>query len=301
MFVFPGKSNITLAQEIVKKLGGSLGIVDSDKFANGEARVRIDQPTDGRISDSAALLQSLSMPVDEHIVEYCLIADALNRMGVSNLIGIIPWMGYSKQDKVFLPGEALSAKVAAQILQTTKTRKIITFDLHNRAILGFFDIPVTELSAKPLFKEYFHKRLTDKTVVVSPDEGSVKASSYFARELNVPIVYMDKRRDLMTGEVEVVGMSGDVTGAHVIIVDDMIVTGSTAMETAKYLKGKGATNVTIAATHHLYVPGVQEELEKSDLDEIVVTNTVETPAALIQTKKLTVLSVAEIITQNLKV
>ncbi|TXH06604.1 MAG: ribose-phosphate pyrophosphokinase, partial [Candidatus Moraniibacteriota bacterium] len=271
MQLFGGASNQILVKKI-GELGVSIGNVNISKFANDEKRVSV-----GKGSGVAAILQSFSSPVDENIIEFCLLSDALTRAGYSELVGVIPWLGYSKQDKVFLPGEALSAKVIAQIIQTTKIKKLITFDLHNRAITGFFDIPVLELSAKPLFRDYFAQKIgvdTDNCVVVAPDEGAVKASAAIARELGVPIAYMDKRRDLKTGEVSVVGMSGEVAGKHVIIVDDMIVTGSTMMESAEYLKKMGAISVSVAATHHLYLPGVQEKLEKSEIDEVVVSDSV---------------------------
>lgn len=300
MKLFGGASN----QRLVKKmweLGIDVGEVKISKFANDEKRVSV-----GRGSGGAAILQSFSKPVDEQIIEFCLLADALTRAGYSELVAVVPWLGYSKQDKVFLPGEALSAKVIAQIIQTTKVKKLITFDLHNRAITGFFDIPVIELSAKPLFKDYFEKKIGDNKadyVVVAPDEGAVKASSYFARELGLAIAYMDKRRDLKTGEVRVVGMSGEVAGKHVVIVDDMIVTGGTMMECAEYLKKMGAKKVSVAATHHLYLQGVQEKLEMSEIDEVVVTDTVAQSATshkyLVESKKLRVLSVAGLIVDEL--
>lgn len=293
MQVFSGSSHTALAQAIATHLNGTLGKIDVSRFANDESRVRVIEE---KVAPKVVLIQSISRPVDENLVEFCLLADALTRKGALEITAVIPWLGYSKQDKVFLPGEPLSAKVVAQILQTTKIKHIFTFDLHNRAITGFFDIPVTELSAKPLFLEYFKKELTARTVVVAPDEGSVKASSYFARELGVPIVYMDKRRDLRTGDVKVVGMTGDVRDSEVIIVDDMIVTGLTAMKTAAYVKSKGALRVSVAATHHLYVPGVQEHLDTSAIDQVIVTDTVASDSSH---SKLRILSTAQLITQAL--
>ncbi len=298
MQIFSGSSNQDLAKQIAKAGEFGLGIVESTQFENGERRVKVGDGGKHQGNSKAALIQSLSTPVDEHLIEFCLLSDALSRDGYTNLIGVIPWLGYSKQDKVFLPGESLAAKVVAQLIQTTKIKKLITFDLHNRAITGFFDIPVVELSAKPIFLEYFRKIVGEDTIVVAPDEGAVKSSAYFARELSVPIAYMDKRRDLKTGKVEVVGMSGDVTGKSVIIVDDMIVTGSTMMETAKYLKSKGAKSVSVAATHHLYVDGAQAKLDESEIDEIVVSDTVECPKE-IKSKKLKILSVATLIAEEL--
>jgi ribose-phosphate pyrophosphokinase len=298
MQIFSGSSNQELAKKIAKIGEFGLGSVSSTKFENGERRVRVGDGGRHQGNSHAALIQSLSTPVDEHLIEFFLLSDALSRDAYTDLVGVIPWLGYSKQDKVFLPGESLAVKVIAQLIQTTKIKKLITFDLHNRAITGFFDIPVIELSAKPIFLDYFRKIAGENTIVVAPDEGAVKSSAYFARELSVPIAYMDKRRDLKTGEVEVVGMSGDVTGKAVIIVDDMIVTGSTMMETAKYLKSKGAKSVSVAATHHLYVEGAQAKLDQSDIDVVLVSDTVERPAGL-ESKKLKILSTAQLIADEL--
>lgn len=298
MQIFSGSSNIDLAKKIAHLMESQLGTVAISKFDNGEKRIMVEKG-----SGHAAIVQSLSNPVDENLVELCLLTDALSRSGHTSLVGVVPWLGYSKQDKVFLPGEALSAKVVAQIIQTSKIKKLITFDLHNRAITGFFDIPVVELSAKPIFLEYFRKNMSGECVVVAPDEGAVKSSAYFARELGVPIAYMDKQRDLTTGKVEISGMSGEVEGKSVIIVDDMIVTGSTMIETAKYLKNKGAKKVSVAATHHLYVKGVQEKLEASEVDEIVVSDTVQQFGDSVNRKigkKLITLSVAQMIVDELR-
>ncbi len=299
MQIFGGSSNQVLVKKL-GELGVSIGNANISKFANDEKRVSVEKG-----SGVAVILQSFSSPVDENIIEFCLLSDALTRAGYSELVGVIPWLGYSKQDKIFLPGEALSAKVIAKIIQTTKIKKLITFDLHNRAITGFFDIPVIELSAKPLFRDYFAQKIggdTDKYVVVAPDEGAVKASAAISRELGVPIAYMDKRRDLKTGEVSVVGMSGEVEGKNVIIVDDMIVTGSTMMESAEYLKKMGAISVSVAATHHLYLPGVQEKLEASEIDEVIVSDTVRMisdSGGKQVNNKLRVLSVAQLIVDEL--
>jgi ribose-phosphate pyrophosphokinase len=211
-------------------------------------------------------------------------------------------MGYSKQDKVFRTGEPLSAKVVAQIVQVARVSRIITVDLHNRATLGFFDTPITELSAKPLLVEYFRKSVQENTVIVAPDAGAVKASTDFANELGVQVVYVDKKRDLESGEVQVVGMSRSVTGADVIIVDDNVFTGSTLLETAKELKKAGAKSIRVGLTHHLYVRGVQEKLEASEIDEVVVSDTVSCKRVHVNTsaRKLKVLSVAKLIVDEIK-
>lgn len=292
--IFSGSSNQTLSADLADALHASNAKVNISRFSNDEARVWVEEE---RAPQTAIVLQSLSECVDEHIVEFGLICDAVHRLGAQEIIGVIPWLGYSKQDKVFRPGEPLSVKVVAKMLQVVPIKRLVTFDLHNLAILGFFDIPVTNLSARPLFEEYFKSRLGPESVVVAPDAGSIKASTSFATELGIPIAYMDKKRDLTTGKVTVVGISRPIAGSDVIIIDDMIVTGSTLIETAKFLRHQKVNSIRVAATHHLYVKGAQAAIEEAGIDSIIVTNTIEPK---IQSDKLTVLSVAPIIASELQ-
>lgn len=291
MYIFGGTASTLLAKKIAETTENKLGEVEVTMFVNGEMRVWVKTKAPGR---SALIVQSFTIPVNGHIVEFCFLSDALYRLGVHDITAVIPWLGYSKQDKVFRPGEALSVKVIAKIIQVVPLSRILTFDLHNLAILGFFDIPVTNLSAKPLFIDYFRKMVTDQTIVVAPDAGAAKNSTAFAHELNLPVAYMDKSRNLATGEVTVSGISRSVKDAQVLIVDDMIVTGGTLIETAKYLKQEGAKSICVAATHHLYVPGAEDKIEKSGIDKVVVTDTVKKPPE-VKSKKLVILTVSPII------
>lgn len=295
MQIFSGSSNRKLAIKIAELMRTPLGDIEISNFANGETRVWIKEQ---KIEKQVVLVQSLSTPTNEHLVEFNLICDALHRGGASEIIAVIPWMGYSKQDKVFRNGEPLSAKVVAQIIQSARPSKIITIDLHNRATLGFFDCPIVELTAKPLLIKYFEKVINEKTVVVAPDSGAVKASTDMAVYLKVPVVYIDKKRDLETGEVEVVGMSSDVTGAEVIIFDDNVFTGSTLLATAKELKKAGAKSIKVGLTHHLHVEGVQEKIEESEIDEIVVSDSVSEKGEG-KSKRLKILSVAQMIVDEI--
>ncbi|KKU14252.1 MAG: Ribose-phosphate pyrophosphokinase [Microgenomates group bacterium GW2011_GWC2_45_8] len=283
MQIFSGSSNPELASKL-----GKVGKIEISKFANGETRVWVKER---EIEKQVVVVQSLSSPTNEHLIEFCLICDALHRGGATEIIAVIPWMGYSKQDKVFRAGESLSCKVVAQILQIAKPVKIITLDLHNKVTLGFFDCPIVELSAKPLLREYFAEFAG---LVVAPDSGAVKASTAFAEELGVGVVYLDKKRDLESGEVVVMGMSGSVRGKDILIIDDNVFTGATLLETAKELK-----------KHHLYVRGVQEKIEASAIDEIVVTDTVGNKSQIsnsqiFKSNKLKILSVAQLIVDELR-
>lgn len=299
MQIFSGSSNHRLAQDIARLGGLQVKHVERGQYPNGEIKIQVEAG-----SGRAVVVQSLSTPVETHLIEFCLICDALDRAGYTDLVGVIPWLGYSKQDKVFLPGEPLSVQVVAQIIQTTKIKKLITFDLHKPEIARFFEIPVVELSAKPLFLNYFKPTITHKTVVVAPDAGAAEANTAWAQALGVRAVYMDKRRDLSSGKVEIVGMRGEVRGARVIVLDDMIETGNTIMTVAKYLKGQGAVSVSVAGTHYLDLEGVQDKIIESGVDEIVVTDTVSgnrnQEIGIREYKNLKVLSVARLVVDELR-
>ncbi|OGV94662.1 hypothetical protein A3A66_01440 [Microgenomates group bacterium RIFCSPLOWO2_01_FULL_46_13] len=291
MKVYSGSSNQLLARLLAQKLNIALGKVELARFHNNECRVFVaDRP-----ATTVILVQSFSEPVDEHIIEFCLMADALHRTGAESIIAVIPWLGYSKQDKIFRPGEALSVKVIANILQTTPIKRFITLDLHNPAIAGFFDTPLFNISCNPIFRDYFKEKDLKGTVVVSPDTGAMKASSEFANAFKLPIAHLNKQRDLRTGRVEVIDIDREVEGKQALILDDMIVTGATLIKAAAFLKKRGVISVTVAATHHLYLLGVQEKLTKA-VEAVVVTDSIMKPAGMVS-GKLTILSVADLIAQ----
>lgn len=295
MKIFSGSANRPLARNIAKKTANELVEVETSRFANGEVRVFVKN----KFKESeAVVVQSLSRPPDEHLVEFCFICDAVRRMGASKITGVIPWLGYSKQDKVFREGEPLSVKIIAKMIQVVPLEKIITLDLHNPAILGFFDVSVANLTAKPLFLDYFKKTTDSGLMVVAPDAGSVKSSTDFAKKIGAQVAYIDKERDLKTGKVKVVGISRKVAGYNVLMVDDMIATGSTLIETSKFLNNKGVKSIRVAATHHLYLPGVAEKLEASAIDEIVVTDSIEIPEDF-NSNKTKILSCADVIVSEL--
>lgn len=293
MKIFAGTASEALAQKVAQEAGLEMGQVEIARFANDEARVFVSQEM---VEREVVVVQSLSQPTDHHLIEFCLLCDALKRKGAKEITAVVPWLGYSKQDKVFREGEPLSAKVIAQIMQTVKLEKLITFDLHNLAILGFFEIPVKNVSAKQLFVAYLRGKVREKTVVVAPDAGAVKMSTAFAQELNVPVAYIDKVRDLETGKVIIKEINREVKRAQVIIIDDMIVTGGTLLAVAEFLKEREVESITVVATHHLYVPGVQQKLDESVIDEIVITDTIKNQTI---SEKLNVLSVAKLIAKEI--
>ncbi len=295
MLVFSGSSNRLLASRLAKSLKTRLGKMELSRFANEEMRVWVKEKQVGR---KAVVLQSLSRPVDTHLVEFGLISDALKRKGVKEIIGVIPWLGYTKQDKVFRAGEPLSAEVVAKMLQVVPLKKVISYDLHNLSVKKFFNGLMVNLSGRKLFKEHFVNKVDEKTVVVAVDEGAVRSSARFAEDLGgLEVACIKKKRDLNNGKVTMQGISGQVKGKKVLIKDDMIATGSTLVEAAKFLKKHGVQSIKVAATHHLYVPGAQEKIDESPIDSLVVTDTVEPRE---KSRKLKVISVAEKIAKEIE-
>lgn len=291
MLIFSGSSNPVLAKKVAQELGCRNGRVLLSSFPNSETRVRIMEKN---INSEVVLLQSFSNPADKNIIEFCLLADALKRLGAKKIVAVIPWMGYCIQDKVFLPGEPLSARVIANLIQACKIDSIIMVDLHNEAIEGFFDLPLSVLSAMPLFEDLFKKK--DKIdVLVSPDVGALKKTTRFAEKLKLPIVTINKKRELVSGRTKIIGIEGKLEGKKALIIDDFISTGETLIQTAKYLKAQKVQKVIVAVTHHLFIKGTQKKLEKSPIDKIYISDTVMNPEKT--SKQLEIVSVNKIIAQ----
>jgi ribose-phosphate pyrophosphokinase len=275
MQIFSGSTNYPLAQKLAQKTNITLGEIELSKFPNEELRVWIKS----EVSSDVILVQSFAPNPNKAIIEYSLIMDALYRSGAHHITVIIPWMGYSIQDKIFRSGEPLSAKVITNIIECAHPHKIITFDLHNESIQGFFSIPIRHLSAVPLFIDIFSK---DKDIdcVVAPDVGALKETTKIAHTLNLPIVVLNKKRDLNTGKVDIVSIEGDVSGKTALIMDDFVSTGSTLIQTAQYLKTQNVKKIIVALTHHLFVRDVQEKLAQSPIDELYITDTVNPPSSI---------------------
>jgi len=270
--LFSGSSNTVLASDVAKKLGISLGNVDLQRFADGEIRPWIKEDVRGK---TVFVLQSFSYDMDDHIMELCLMGDALRRSAPKTMVAVIPYFGYARQDKQHRPGEPVSARVIAKFLEVSKFREVITIDLHNDAIVGFFQVPVTHLSAlSVLSKEVKQLKLKD-AIVVSPDVGGVKRARNLAYDLDIPMVVMEKRRFLdrhdTTDNYQIIG---DVSGKSAVIIDDVISTGSTIAHAAHDLKKAKAQSVTVLATHGVLAGKAKELLEEAPIDHIVITDTI---------------------------
>lgn len=275
MKIISGSSNQALAQGIAHHFGVTLVDTEISRFANGEKRVWIKEEVRG---DKVAIVQSLSNPTNEHIIELLLIADSLERMGARHINLIMPWMGYSLQDKVFREGEPIAAKVVANLISNSHICRAFVMELHNSSTPGFFSIPTHHLSAMGLFTEYVRQHIPlDNAVIASPDFGGLKRARVFAQQLDLDLVNIDKHRNLKTGEVTAVGISGDVDGKIVIMFDDVINTGSTVTNTAQLLKERGATAVYFCATHGIFANNGISQIQSSVVDQVIVTNSIPQP------------------------
>lgn len=272
MKLIAGSSNQPFAASLASQLKIALVDVELSNFANGEKRVWIKEPLHG---ENVVLVQSFSNPADEHIIETLLLIDALERMGVRHINLVIPWLGYSFQDKVFREGEPIAAKVIADLLSNAHIKRIFLLDLHNTSIPGFFSVPTHHFSALPLFAHFIEERFDlSKAVIVSPDFGGLKRSRVFAEHLRLPLANVDKHRDLSTGAVTTVSLQGDVRDKICFLMDDAILTGGTAVEVAKLLKERGATQVHFLSTHGIFAGNAVANIGQSQLDSVVITNSV---------------------------
>lgn len=275
MKLISGSSNPALSKNLTQELGLELVGVELSKFANDEKRVRLNGSVQG---ETVLIVQSFSQPVDEHIMEFLLLTDALERAGAKKVYAIIPWYGYSLQDKVFNDGEPLSAKVVANLISNSYTHRVFLLDVHNPSIAGFFSVPTHHLSALPLFKDYVEENFDLKqAVVASPDFGGLKKAAKLAKILNLDLANIEKNRNLQTGEIIKMELHGQVKNKTILVFDDVIVSGGTVIEATEVLKKAGAKEIHFLATHGLFVNKAKEKLQNSALDSIIITNSIHHP------------------------
>lgn len=275
MKLISGSSNLPLARQIGQQLGLELSDVEISTFPNGEKRVWIKDSVQGH---NIVLVQSFSEPTDEHIIEFLLLSDALERLGARHVNLVLPWMGYSLQDKVFREGEPIAAKVVANLVSNAYIKRVFVLDLHNSSTPGFFSIPTQHLSAMDLFVEYARQTYDlEKFVVASPDFGGLKRARVFAGKVGLNLINIDKHRNLETGEVTAMGVHGDVNGKSVLVFDDIINGGSTVTSSASILKENGAKEVHFFSTHGPLVNSAFDDVENSQVDSVVISNSIDHP------------------------
>ncbi len=284
--IFAGNSNRSLGRAIAAQLNQSLGRALVGTFRNGETRVHLDENVRGT---DVFVIQSLTQPVDHMLMELLIMIDALRRASASRITAVVPYYGYAKQEKKTSGREPISAKLVANLLVTAGADRLLTMDLHAPAIEGFCDIPVDHLQAGPVLVEYFRQKALTNIVAVSPDAGGVGRANKFGERLGAGLAIISKQRPA-PDVAEAIEMVGDVAGKTAIIVDDMISTGGTLVETAKLLRKRGAKRIFATATHGIFAAPAREQIATAPLVEVVVTDTIQ-PRMEIGAAHITVISV----------
>ncbi|MDX2084757.1 MAG: ribose-phosphate pyrophosphokinase [Candidatus Melainabacteria bacterium] len=288
--LFSGRANPQLAQEIARYLGTELGGMVIKNFSDGETYVQVQESVRGR---DVFVIQPTCAPVNENLMELLLMVDALRRASANSITAVIPYYGYARQDRKTTGREAISAKLAADLIATAGVTRVVAMDLHTGQLQGFFNTLTDHLYATPVLFNYIrHKNLTDP-VVVSPDAGGVERARVFAKKLHCPIAIIDKRRSAHNVS-EVYHVIGDVRGKSAILVDDMIDTAGTICSGADLLMQEGAREVYAVAAHPVFSGPAVDRLAASAFTEVIVTNSIPLKEAAQQVNKIKQLSIASL-------
>ena len=292
--LFTLSANRTIAEEISKESKIPLSNISVMRFADGEIGLNIDESVRG---NHIFVVQPTSKPVNEHLMEVLIMTDALKRASAASVTLLMPYFGYSRQDRKAKSRQPITAKLVADLIQTAGANRVICIDLHAAQIQGFFDIPIDNFPAAPLLASYFQKLPTEDLVIVSPDHGGATRARSFARFFETPIAIIDKRRP-EPNKAEVMNVIGNVDGKTCIVIDDIIDTGGTLIEGAKALIANGAKEVYACATHGVFSENALERLEASCIKKIVVTNTIEHDD-IDQYKKIVVLCIGNLLGKSI--
>ncbi|KKR88038.1 MAG: Ribose-phosphate pyrophosphokinase [Candidatus Curtissbacteria bacterium GW2011_GWA1_41_11] len=288
--IFSGSSNPQLAKEVSQKSKIKLGSLELGKFADGEIDVWVKDDVN---NSNVFIFQSNSHPVNDNIIELSLIADALRRSGAHKITAVIPYFGYSRKEKQNRTGEPISAKVIADLIIASGINKVVCLDLHADAIVGFFDVPVIYLSALNVLAQRLKGEKLINPVVVAPDVGGVKRARNFATLLNAPLAVIEKHRQThVRDEMEVLSITGEMSGDTAIIIDDIISTGGTIIESVKALKKRNVKKIIVCATHGVFARSAVANLDKAPIDKIFVTDSVKSNA---KSKKIETVTISNLI------
>jgi len=299
LMIFSGRSNVQLAEEVAYQLGTNLVPTSAYDFANSEMYVRYEESVRG---SDAFVLQSHAAPVNEWIMEHLLMVDALKRASAKRITVVMPYYGYSRQDKKHRGREPISARLIADLFKTAGADRLMSVDLHTDQIQGYFDGPVDHLVALPILSKYVRKKYgREQLTVVSPDAGRIKVAEQWCKRLGgAPLAFIHKTRDITRPNESVANrVVGEVAGRTCILVDDMIDTGGTITKAADALMAVGAADVIIAATHPILSGPAVDLLKNCQAREIIVTNTLPIPVER-QFDKLTELSIAPLLSQAIR-
>jgi ribose-phosphate pyrophosphokinase len=291
-----GNANHLLAQEIATILEMRLAAAEVSQFSDGEVFVQVNENVRGA---DVFVVQPTCAPVNQNLMELLIMIDALRRASAQRITAVIPYYGYGRQDRKVQPRVPITAKLVADLITAAGAHRVLTMDLHASQIQGFFNIPVDHLFAAPVLLEYFHKRMIEGAwkdlVVVAPDAGGVERARAFAKRLGTSLAIMDKRRTGIN-EAQMMHVIGDVQDCDAILLDDIIDTAGTVVQAVSALREEGARRVLASCTHPVLSGPAIERLERSIIEEVVVTNTIPLREDQ-QSKKITVLSVAPLLAE----
>ncbi|MCE3036664.1 ribose-phosphate pyrophosphokinase [Helicobacter anatolicus] len=291
--IFSGTAHIEFSKELAKHLDGIVSKASISRFSDGEISVQISESVRGK---DIFIIQPTCAPTNDNLMELLIMADAFKRSSANSINAVIPYFGYARQDRKAAPRVPITAKLVANLIQSAGINRIITMDLHAGQIQGFFDIPVDNLYGSIIFRDYVRSKNLKNPIIASPDIGGVSRARYFADQLHLDLVIVDKKRE-KANVSEVMNIIGDVAGKDVILVDDMIDTAGTMCKAADVLKAKGANSVMALGTHPVLSGPAIQRIQDSALDEVVVSNSIplKTPCS-----KITVLSVAPLFAEVIR-
>jgi ribose-phosphate pyrophosphokinase len=294
--VFTGSAHPQLSREIADFLGISLGQARLRRFPDSEVSFQIDENIRGA---DVFIVQPTSSPVDQHLMEMMVMIDAFRRSSAARITAVIPYYGYARQDRKDKPRVPISAKLVANLLSAAGTNRVLTMDLHKAQIQGFFDIPVDHLFAAQVIVDYCSRLHYPNLTIVSPDAGGAERARAYAKRLDGELAVVDKRRT-EDGTAEVMNVIGDVRGRACILQDDIIDTAGTIQKAAMALKEAGAERVLACAVHGVLSGPAIDRIERSPLDQLIVTDSIPLRPEAQQCRKIVVLSVARLLGQAIR-
>ena len=297
MKLLSGTGNLELSKKIAQNL--KLKLVNSNikRFADGEIYVEINENIRG---NSIFVIQSISTPANDNLMELLICIDALRRSSAKNITAVIPYFGYARQDRKVVPRTAISAKLVSNLITNAGAHRIVTVDLHAGQIQGFFDIPVDNLFSTPIFSKHIKKYISNKNIIcVAPDVGGVERARALGQKLNVGLAIVGKRRSA-PGKSQVMNIIGNVKGKNCLLVDDIIDSGGTIVNAAKALKEKGAKDVYVYVTHGVLSGNAVEQINNSKIKKLILTDTIDNSNKIKKSSKIVVLSISNLMAEAIK-
>ena len=297
MKLLTGNSNKILSKNIAKYLRSKLVNSSIRKFSDGEIYVEINENIRG---NSIFIIQSVSSPANDNLMELLLSIDALKRSSAKNITAVIPYFGYARQDRKVVPRTSISAKLVSNLITQAGADRVVTVDLHAGQIQGFFDIPVDNLFATPIFARHVKKKIKSKKIIcVAPDVGGTERARALGKLLNVGLAIVDKRRP-KPGQSQVMNIIGDVKDKTCIIVDDIIDSGGTIINAAKALKQRGAKEVYVYITHGVLSGEAVKKIKNSVIKNLVITDTIDNVEKTKNVKNIEVLPISGLMAEAIK-